>query len=270
MEPTGQVYSDQTRKFAQPSSNRNNYLFILYDSDSTLIMAEPMKMRSAQSILGAYKTVHSKLCHSGLKPQLQRINNKCSAALKEFMKDENINYQLVLPGTHCRNAAEHGAIRTFKNNFIDGLCSIDKKDFPLHLWDHLVEQAVITLNLLRGSRLNPRLSAWAYFHCNFDFNQMPLAPPGICVIAHEKPADRETWLPHSLDGWYIGPALESYRCFTVWIWDTRREVITNTLSCWFPMKVTMPITSSTDLVIASIHDIVHALMNPSSNSPFAP
>jgi hypothetical protein len=28
MEPTGQVYSDQTGKFAQPSSNGNNYLFI--------------------------------------------------------------------------------------------------------------------------------------------------------------------------------------------------------------------------------------------------
>jgi hypothetical protein len=128
----------------------------------------------------------------------------------------------VPPGTHRRNAAER-AIRTFKNHFIAGLCSVDK-DFPLHLWDRLVDQAVITLNLalLRGSRLNPRLSAWAQFHGNFDFNPTPLAPPGIRVLAHKKPADRDTWSPHGSDGWYIGPALESYHCYTVWIWDTRQ------------------------------------------------
>jgi hypothetical protein len=91
MEPTGQVYSDQTGKFVQPSSHGNNYLFILYDYDSNLILAEPMKTRSAQSILGAYKTVHTKLCRSGLKPQLQRLDNECSDALKEFMTDENID-----------------------------------------------------------------------------------------------------------------------------------------------------------------------------------
>jgi hypothetical protein len=58
-----------------------------------------------------------------------------------------IDYQLVPPGTHRRNAPER-AICTFKNHFIAGHCSSIDKDFPLHLWDCLVEQAVITLNLL--------------------------------------------------------------------------------------------------------------------------
>jgi len=266
-EITGQVYSDQTGKFTFPSSNGNNYLFVLYDYDSNLIMAEPMKSRRAQDIVDAYKTVHTKLCRAGLHPKLARLDNECSAALKTFLIDEKIDYQLVPPGTHRRNAAER-AIRTFKNHFIAGLCSVDK-DFPLHLWDRLVEQAVITLNLLRGSRLNPRLSAWAQFHGPFDFNRTPIAPPGIRVIAHDKPADRDTWSPHGSDGWYIGPALESYRCFTVWIWDTRRTRITDTLS-WFPSKVTMPLASSTDLVLAGIQDIVQALTHPSANSPLAP
>jgi hypothetical protein len=194
-EITGQVYSDQTGKFTFPSSNGNNYLCILYDYDSNLILAEPMKSRGAQQdIVDADKTVHTKLCRARLHPKLARLDNECSVALKTFLIDEKINYQLVPPGTHRRNATER-AIRTFKNHFIAGLCSVDK-DFPLHLWDRLVEQAVITLNLLRGSRLNPRLSTWAQFHGPFDFNHMPIAPPGICVIAHDKPADRDTWLPH--------------------------------------------------------------------------
>jgi hypothetical protein len=43
----------------------------------------------------------------------------------------------------------------------------------------------------------------------------------------------------------------------------------DTLS-WFPSKVTMPLASSTDLVLAGINDIVQVLMHLSTNSPLAP
>jgi hypothetical protein len=52
-------------------------------------------------------------------------------------------------------------------------------------------------------------------------------------------------------------------------WHTQCEQICDTLS-WFPTKVTMPLASSTDLVIAGINDIIHALSHPSNNPPFAP
>jgi hypothetical protein len=51
----------------------------------------------------------------------------------------------------------------------------------------------------------------------YDFNRAPLAPPGTRIIAHETPGRRRTWAPHGQDGWYIGPALEHYRCYTVYI-----------------------------------------------------
>ena len=168
---------------------------------------------------------------------------------------------------HRRNSAER-AIRTFKNHFIAGLCSVDKH-FPLHLWDRLVPQAIISLNLLRGSRMNPKLSAYAQVFGAFDFNATPLAPPGIRVLVHEKPKDRGTWSPHALDGWYVGPAMESYRCYTVWMWDSRAERIADTIA-WFPTKVRMPIASSTELVLAGIRDIHHALTHPSPGSALAP
>ena len=146
-------------------------------------------------------------------------------------------FQLVPPGIHQRNAAKR-AIWTFKNHFIAGLCSVDK-DFPIHLWDCLLPQALLSLNLLRGSRLNPKLSTWAQLHRNFDFNQTPIAPPGICVIVHKKPDKHTSWSPHGVDGWYVGPALDSYSCYNVWVWDTRRVRICNTI-LWFPTKVAMP------------------------------
>jgi hypothetical protein len=73
---------------------------------------------------------------------------------------------------------------------------------------------------MRGLRINSQLSAWAQINGHFDFNHTPLAPPGLRVLVHEKPQNRETWSPHALDGWYIGPALETYQCYNVWLWDT--------------------------------------------------
>jgi hypothetical protein len=170
----------------------------MYDYDSNSIHAEPMKNKTANSILTAYKLVHQRLCAARLKPKLQRLDNECSQTLKNFMTEQGIDYQLVPPHVHRRNAAER-AIRTFKNHFIAGLCSVDR-DFPIHLWDRLLPQALLTLNLLRGSRINPKLSAYAQIHGTFDHNRTPLAPPGIRVMVHQKPSTRLSWGTHAIDG----------------------------------------------------------------------
>jgi hypothetical protein len=155
-----------------------------------------------------------------------------------------------------------------QNHFIAGLCSIDK-NFPLHLWDRLVPQAELMLNLLRGSRINPSLSAYAQVHGAYDFNATPLGPPSTRVLAHEKPSNRKTWSPHALDGWYIGTAPELYRCYNVWMWDTRATCICDTLT-WYPTQVSMPPSSTTDTIVECLRDIVEALQNPSPASALAP
>ena len=115
----------------------------------------------------------------------------------------------------------------------------------------------------------PKLSAWAYIHGAFDFNRTPIAPPGTHVRAHVKPDVRGSWAPHGLEGWYVGPAWDSYRCYTVWIVKTRAARICDTIT-WFPTHVRMPAASSTDYILAGIADIVHALQSPTANAPFAP
>jgi hypothetical protein len=85
----------------------------------------------------------------------------------------------------------------------------------MHLWDRLLPQAVITLNMLKTSRINPKLSAAIHIYGQYDFNRAPMAPPGTRIIANDTPNRRRTWAPHGQDGWYIGHALEHYRCYTV-------------------------------------------------------
>jgi hypothetical protein len=122
---------------------------------------------------------------------------------------------------------------------------------------------------MRGSRINPKLSAWAQVHGTFDFNRTPLGPPGCRVLAHDKPVIRTKWSPHGLDGWYVGPALDLYRCYNIWVWETRAERICDTVTL-FPSKVTIPASSSTDIIMSSLHDIVYALKHPAPASALAP
>ena len=102
-------------------------------------------------------------------------------------------YQLVRPHNHRVLAAER-CIRTFKNHFIAGLASTDPK-FPFYLWDHLLKQAEITLNLMRNSRQNPQLSAYTHMYGIFDFNKTPIAPPGTKSVIFEDPDTRASWGP---------------------------------------------------------------------------
>jgi hypothetical protein len=132
-----------------------------------------MKSRSASEWVKAYDHIHQELTVKGLKPKLQTLDNEASAALKNFFTTNDVEYQLVLPHCHCCNAAER-AILTFKDHFVAGLSSVGPT-FPLHLWDILLPQAEITLNLLRTSRLHPQLSAAAHFHGLVDYNKTSLA-----------------------------------------------------------------------------------------------
>jgi hypothetical protein len=76
-------------------------------------------------------------------------------------------------------------------------------------------------------------------------------------------------LHHTVDGWYLGPAFNHYRCFRVWAGSTSSEGIADMLS-WFPSQVSMPTASLDDLALAALRDLTHAINNPSSVSALSP
>jgi hypothetical protein len=227
----GQIYTDQTGRFPVVSSKGNKYIMILYDYDSNAILAQPIKDRTSPDLLKAFQVMEQELVARGLKPKLMKLDNEASKLLKTYLHQQDITFQLVPPYIHRRNSAER-AIRSFKDHLIAGLFSTDKS-FPMHLCDRLLPQAVITLNMLRTSRINPKLSVATHLFGQYDFNRAPMVPPGTRIIAHETPNRRRTWAPHGQDGWYIGPALEHYRCYTVHITKTRQDRIVETVE-FFP------------------------------------
>jgi hypothetical protein len=137
----------------------------------------------------------------------------------------------------------------------------------MHLWDRILPQAVMTLNMVRTSRINPKLSAATNIFGQYDFNRAPMAPQGTRMIAHETPGRRRTWAPHGQDGWYIGPALEHSRCYTIYITKTRSNRIVETVE-FFPQKFTLPFPSSQDFATQAAADLTHALLHPQPAGPF--
>ena len=99
-----------------------------------------------------------------------------------------MKFQLTPAQMHRSNIAER-AIQTFKNHFISILAETNRK-YPKNEWDILLPQAELTMNLLRSSRINPRLSAEEKMNGTFDYNSTPLAPLGIKVLSFEMPTHR--------------------------------------------------------------------------------
>jgi hypothetical protein len=187
----GKSYSDLTGRFPSISVTGNLYVLVLYTYDNNAILVEPLPRRSDAEQLKAYTKILNR-ASKGTELKLHWMDNEASKAVKDLLtKDFKLEYQLVPPHVHRRNAAER-AIRTFKNHFIAGLCSADN-NFPIRLWVKLLPQAEITLNLMRASRKNPAISAYEAINGTFDNNKTPLAPPGCKVIIHEKPSQRGSW-----------------------------------------------------------------------------
>jgi hypothetical protein len=223
-----------------------------------------MKSRSGAEWFRAFGV--DEIMTKGLKHKLQTMDNEDSEALKNYFTEKEMNYQLVPLHFHKTNAADR-AIRTFKEHFKAGLATVDP-DSPEHLWDRLLPQAEITLNLLQASRLHPQLSAAAHYHGLIDYNRTSFGPPGCKIIADEKPAQRCTWASHGQQVWSLGTTMQHYRCQHVYITSTSSERIFDTLD-FFPHNSPMPQMSSTDHILMAAQYTTDALKHPHPDVPFS-
>jgi hypothetical protein len=122
----------------------------------------------------------------------------------------------------------------------------------------------MTLNMLRRSRINPKLSAYTQIIGVFDYNRTPLAPIGTRTVVHQQTTQqgRTTFADHGGIGWSIGPAMNHYRHWTFYISKTRGTRVSDTV-VFLPEKYTMPATASSDRATAALEELTEALKHPS-------
>ena len=110
-------YIDQTGKFPFRSSRGYEYVMVMYDYDSNAVLARLFKTRKAKELVETWTKLYNDLTRSGYITKCFILDNECSNEMKTVLNKYNLNYQLVPPENHRRNAAER-AIRSFKNHFL--------------------------------------------------------------------------------------------------------------------------------------------------------
>jgi len=230
---------------------------IAFHADGNLILQQAFKTKSDRHHIAAYNSIMMRLAARGLSIDLQILDNEACLVYKEAIAFKwNAKFLLVPPDMHRRNRAER-AIRTFKDHFLAILAGVDAA-FPPYLWDLLLPQAELTLNLLGQFTLNPWISTWEFFQGPFDFNKTPLGPVGCRVLIHAKPATQRSWDFCAKNGFYIDPTMDSYQCFKLVNADTKSQVISDTVE-FRHSYLSGPAPTTEDKVIHGLQVVAGAL-----------
>ncbi len=141
------MISSQTGQFPNWSLHGNKYIMVMVEMDSNAILVESKKNCKDAKMIRAYNTLLLQLKQAGIVPKKYVLDNEVSENIKNHICDTcKMNMELVPPGCHWRNAAEV-AIRNFKAHFLSVLAGV-ANDFPPNLWDWLLPQTKITINLI--------------------------------------------------------------------------------------------------------------------------
>jgi hypothetical protein len=160
--PLSKLFPNNTGRFLIRACSGNQYVMIAFHANGNLILEQAFKTKSDRHCIAAYNTIMTCMAAPGLSVDLQILDNEAILAYKEAITFKwNITFKLISPDMHRRNWAEH-TICMFKDHLLAILAGIDAA-FPPYLWDLLLPQAELTLNLLRQATLNPWISAWELF-----------------------------------------------------------------------------------------------------------
>ncbi len=176
-----------------------------------IILKQAFQTKADKHCIPVFNTILARLAICRLLVDLNIRDNEASADFKRVITESwKTKLQLVPPDMHWRNKAKQ-MIRHFKNHFLSILAGVDAA-FLLYLWDLLLPQGKLTVNLLHQATINPKISAWE--HCNvlFNFNKTLLAPLGCRVLIHANPTMHQFWDYRAKQGFYVGPGLDHYRC----------------------------------------------------------
>jgi hypothetical protein len=169
-------------------------MIVFYSEVTNYIHVEKIVNLQSATYLGAYKRAAMFFQQHEVPITDIFLDNEASDEVRAYLKTLG-TVRFAPPRQHRTNKAER-AIRTWKNHFISTLFTSDP-DFPLDLMDHYVEQAKITVNLLRAC-----ISAYQQVCGVYDYCAHPFAPLGTKVVAFESPAQRQTWAVHGVEGRY--------------------------------------------------------------------
>jgi hypothetical protein len=158
---------------------------VMVEINSNAILVKTMKSCKDAEMIRVYDALLQQLKWAGIVPKKQVLDNKESKNMKNHICDTHkFDMELVPLRCHQQNAAEV-AICNFKAHFLSVLAGVSD-NFPPNLWDQLLPQTKITINLIQQSNATPNVSAYVHLSGPFDYNKMLLTPMGCNAQVHEK------------------------------------------------------------------------------------
>ena len=85
-------------------------------------------------------------------------------------------------------------------------------------------------------------------------------------------SNRESWGPHGKLAYYVGPAMNHYRCHRVYIPSTKKVIITNTIEYTEDNLFEIPYSSKEDELLDAVIDLQNILKSegPPTSHPLSP
>ena len=195
---------------------------------------------------------------------IQILDNESSYEYKRVITEKlQAQYQLVPPNVHQRNAAEQ-VICMFKAHFLFISAGVDP-DFPMYMWDTLIQQTDLTINLLCQATINRNFLVWDYFNGPFNYATTPLGPLVIRVMIHNTVNTRKSWYQRGREGFYIGPDLQHYRCLTVFVSKTKHVRISDTVE-FLHTYLQQPTITPEYHIVHAVHLLTCAIQNVKINN----
>jgi hypothetical protein len=93
----GFVANDQTGALPRTSNRGMKYVCVFYIYDSNFITGVPIKNRSKEELLRAYKKVYEFCKQRGYKPQLHKLDNETSKEVEKFIASQHANLKYTPP-----------------------------------------------------------------------------------------------------------------------------------------------------------------------------
>ena len=116
----------------------------------------------------------------------------------------------------------------------------------------------MTLNMVRRSRIDPKMSAYTQLLGLFDYNRTPLAPLGTKVFVHERTGQRGLHADHGKVGYVIGNLPRHYRHLYFYLPTTRGNRHTDTY-VFIPSAFELPENAAADRAITALEKFTAAM-----------
>ncbi len=71
--------------------------------DANYIFVEPMRNRTKEEMIRAYESIINRMRRAGLGIKKHTLDNEASDVFKQYIRQQEIQFELVPPGNHRRN-----------------------------------------------------------------------------------------------------------------------------------------------------------------------